>query len=482
MNSLAITSSAGAGRARTNALESSHAPAASFSNSLQPRAIPACWDLFVALRGHLFEERRFRTLSTLLAPLIGSNAWSALPRERRADGLLTLALGLLKSDFSPEEARAVLRGQPEWTALEDRLFDVFAPIVCGQFGGACKTLTDVGAELPAAWQWFLKLICELKENKHAAALATLRARSGFLTRELTARLEYWLLNRLEAYSAEKAAFARVDIHRPPGNALEILALLLEPSLAGPEILRAMLKRALLVGDEAMADELRAAFAAADYLMEPDEYALSVATAKARWDEVAELISPRAARRRDDVELWRKLYRANLRGGHLQAAMDVASEAMLEPRLHAFWDEFNAYLRVAGAALTQREPPRGEPTRIVWDVTPLLNAAQSNGECGGGENAAAHVIRSALACAAPIPSALIYWREHGHRPIYLSLKDFERAALHGARLALAPTAPWRSAPTCRAPANAWSSSVRSGVMTARAERTPFTSSMAPNSVS
>ena len=345
-------------------------------DSLEPRAIPACWDLFVALRGHLFEERRFRTLSTLLAPLIGSSAWSALPRERRADGLLTLALGLLKSDFSPDGARAILRGQPEWTALEDRLFDVFALMVCGQFDDACKTLTDAGDELPAAWQWFLKLICELKDNKHAAALATLRARSGLLTRELTARLEYCLLNRLEAYSAEKAAFARVDIHRPPANAFEIFALLLEPSLAGPEILRAMLRRALQVGDEAMADDLRGAFAAADYLMEPDEYALSVATAKARWDEVAELISLRVARRRDDVELWRKLYRANLRGGRLQAAMDVASEAMLEPRLHAFRDEFNAHLRVAGAALTQRDSPRGEPTRIVWDVTPLLNAAQS----------------------------------------------------------------------------------------------------------
>ena len=212
-------------------------------------------------------------------------------------------------------------------------------------------------------------------------------------------------------------------------------MLLEPSLAGHEILRTMLRRALQVGDEAMADDLRGAFAAADYLMEPDEYALSVATAKARWDEVAELISLRVARRRDDVELRRKLYRANLRGGRLQAAMDVASEAMLEPRLHAFRDEFDAHLRVAGAALTQRDSPRGAPTRIVWDVTPLLNAAQSNRESGGGEKAAAHVIRSALARATPIPSALIYWREQGHRPTYLSLKDFEQAALHGARVAL-----------------------------------------------
>jgi hypothetical protein len=404
-------------------------------DSLEPRAIPACWDLFVAFRGHLFEERRFRTLSGLLTGLIGSSVWSELPRERRADGLLTLALSLLMSDVSRDEARAALRGQPEWTAREDRLFDLLALMVRGQFDGVRKILIDSEAELPAAWQWFLKLICELKQNNHATALAALRARSGMLTRELTARLEYLLLNRLEAYSAEKAAFARVDIHRPGANAFEIFALLLEPSLTGRDILRAMLKRALQVGDERTADELRSAFAAADYLMEPDEYALSVATAKFRWDEVAELIFPRAASHCDDVELWRKLCRAKFRSGRLQAALDVANEARLEPRLHAFRDEFNAYMRAAGAALAQRERPRGEQSRIVWDVTALINAGPSNCESGGGEKAAANVIHSALASITPIPSALIYWRELGHRPVYLSFEDFEQVAFHAARLAL-----------------------------------------------
>ena len=402
---------------------------------LEPPAISVCWDLFVAFRGHLFEERRFGTISALLTRLIGSCAWSDLPRERRADGLLTLALGLLMSDVSRDEARAVLRGQPEWTAREDCLFDLLALMVCGQLGSVRKMLTDAEAELPAVWQWFLKLICELKRNNPAAALAALRARSGWLTRELTARLEFVLLNRLEAYSAQKAAFARVDIHRSANNAFEIFAGLLEPSLAGREILRAMLKRALQVGDDATADELRGAFAAADYLMEPDEYALSVATAKVRWDEVAALIFPCAASHRDDVELWRNLYRAKLCGGRLQAALDVANEAMLEPRLHAFRDEFSAYMRAAGAALAQREPRRGEQTRIIWDVTPLLNAAPSNCQSGGSEKAAAKVIHCALELITPIPSALIYWREHGCQPVCLSFEDFEQVAFHGARLAL-----------------------------------------------
>ena len=290
--------------------------------------------------------------------------------------------------------------------------------------------------MPPGWRSICDLLCALKFFENAAALSAAQICVSFLGSEFSARVELLVHASDGNYSAARAAYGRIDICEPPSNAFEILAINVEQRLAGAAIARLMLELALDAGDDDMVTRLGEEFNRADYLFGQHEFDLSVASAQGRWREATSLLRAQLDVRRDNADLWRRIYGAEFRGGDIRAAMDTAFEAMLEPSQQPNRDEFNWFRRSASAALISRDRVQIVGPRLVWDVTALFNVLRAGSPLGGIEKVTANVIRSALTSQASMPNVLVNWREFGHKPVHVSADDFKKVAFSGARELLA----------------------------------------------
>lgn len=409
-------------------------PDSSFFERLGIAFLREHWTRFARLRGYFFDLARYPAVSATLHRILASPDVVYLDPTKRDDVLISMALSLLCSGTAVDEVRFVLWTYEFWTARHDATLECLAALLSNRLDEYAKFSAGATEDLLSDWLDLCDLIYRLRKYHNAAAL---RLATGISPRlvssEFNDRIRCLLLARTGDYTGLKLTYSRMDLLSPGLSAAELFALLSVHDLRSDSLYRMLLRQALTVGDDETVDRLSSTSMLAPNLIDKDELELELRAASEHWPAVAAIWARRRERDPGNVRLWVNEYKAYFKGGELRRAAAAALEAQLEPSLSSWRDEFRWYWRAATSAVNYRSGVSAT-SRVVWDLTPLLNVVRRAGTFGGIEKVTSNVIREVLShgSSGTCEHVAVYWKDNSHRPVHVSYTDFHQAVFSGER--------------------------------------------------